>query len=77
MMNTKIAKLLSSPIYHTHSRILNFEVNYIGIDTLRWFIERGMIPSITKKHGMKVKFKTSEQFNEFNAAHPDLKIIVS
>ena len=77
MMNPKIAKLLSSPIYHTHSRILNFEVNYIAIDALRWFIERGMIPSITKKHGMKVKFKTSEQFNEFKMAHPDLKIVES
>lgn len=77
MMNQKIAKLLSSPIYHTHSRILNFEVNYIDVDALKWFIECDMIPSITKKHGMKVKFKTSEQFNEFKLAHPDLKIVVS
>lgn len=77
MMNPKIAKLLSSPIYHAHSRILNFEVNYIDIDALKWFIERGMIPSITKKHGMKVKFKSTEQFNEFTLAHPDLKIVVS
>ena len=68
------AKLTKTPIFHSHSNILNFQVNYI--DAFRWFIEQGMIPTITKKHDMKVKFKDRAVFDAFTAAHPLLKVVI-
>lgn len=70
------SQIYQTPIFHSHSNILNFQVNYIDIDALKWLIEHNMIPTITKKHGMKVKFKDRADFDAFIAAHPLLKIVI-
>ena len=70
------AKLTKTPIFHSHSNIFNFQVNYIDIDALRWFIHQSIHPTITKKHGMKVKFKDRADFDAFTAAHPLLKVVI-
>ena len=74
MNPTLKAKLTKTPIFHSHSNILNFQVNYI--DTLRWIIHQGIRPTITKKHGMKVKFKDRIDFDAFIAVHPLLKVVI-